>query len=236
MKIGTSIKDIWHALLDAALPEECVVCGRPLVEGEQFLCLHCLYDMPAVEIDDYTDNPLHVTLATVNPVHKAASLFYYRRGGDYARLIHHAKYNERPQLARWLGKTLADRIKPHGFFDDIDALVSVPVSTWKLIRRGYNQSLELAKGISSGCGVPVLDVLGAKRHSTQTRKGASGRRANARGVFYLKNQRGLEDVKHLAIVDDVITTGSTVLECASVIRTASPDIKISVLSGALTII
>lgn len=222
------------SLLDALLPEECVVCGKPLVDGEKYICLHCMLEMPRVDIKDVNDNEVHDTLASTRPLERCASLFRYRRGSPYTRLIQAAKYEGRPDLARWLGRQLAAKLLPLDFFNGIDALVPVPLNRWKMLKRGYNQSLLLAQGIRDVSGVPVLDVLSARRHSTQTKKGAMGRRVNATGIFSVKKPLKLDGCNHVAVVDDVITTGSTMLECVEVLHRYRPAMRVSVLSGALT--
>lgn len=225
---------LFEQLLDALLPEDCVVCERPLVEGERFLCLACSAAIPGLEVNDFTDNAVHETLASTHPVDKAAALFRYRRGSPYTRLIHYAKYNGRPHMARFLGQRLGMKLRDTGFFNGIEALVPVPLNGWRMIKRGYNQSAEIAKGISVYSGIPVVGMLKARRHSTQTFKGAAGRRANAKGIFLVKDVKTVSAYNHIALVDDVITTGSTMLECAEAIRQAVPGIKISVLAAALT--
>lgn len=221
-------------ILDALLPEECVVCEQPLVDGEKFLCLHCRMDIPELHVTDIYDNEVHETLASTHPVEKAVAWFRYRRESPYTRLIHYAKYDERPNLARWVGNRLGGMLEKNGFLNDVDALVPVPLNGWKMMRRGYNQSMEICKGINEVVPCKIEDALKAKRHSTQTRKGAAGRRSNARGVYHLSKPQQLARLEHIALVDDVITTGSTVLACADEIRSVFPSMRISVIAGALT--
>lgn len=221
-------------VLDSLLPEECVVCERPLVDGERFLCLHCQAGMPMVAVDSLTDNVMHETLATTRPVERAASLFRYRKGSPYTRLIHNAKYNSRPHLSRFLGERVGTAFLNKGMFDGVDALVPVPLNSWKMMRRGFNQSREMARAISKVSGVPIADILTARRHTTQTRKNALNRRLNAQGVYGLKRTADAMMYSHVIIVDDVVTTGSTILACADVLRAANPNLTVSVISAALT--
>ena len=233
--MGLTVAKLWSSVLDALLPEDCTVCGRELVEGERYLCLHCEADMPRVPVDSLTDNVVHEKLATVRPVHQAASLFYYRKNSPYVNLIHDAKYNGRPQLARHLGRKLGAAFASKGFFADVDALVPVPLNRWKMMRRGFNQSLRIAEGVSAAAGgTPVLDVLSARRHSTPTRKNAAARQANTKGIYSLRRPEKLHGLNHVVVVDDVITTGSTVLACVEAIRVHFPSMTVSVMSVAAT--
>lgn len=228
------LSHLGQMLLDAVLPELCVVCEKPLVNGERFVCLHCLADMPEIEVDNYNDNFIHEVLASTHPVYKAASWMRYRKGSPYTHIILDAKYKGRPALSRWVGRQLALKLWNTDFFGDVDALVPVPLNGFKMIKRGYNQSKELSKGISKVTGIDVIDVLHARRHATQARKDAASRRENTHGVFSVKNPARLSRYSHIILIDDVITTGSTILACADAIRDCNPGIKISVISAAVT--
>lgn len=234
MNIGVVVRRVVSTLLDVVLPEECVVCETPLVDGERYVCLHCRMQMPVLTATPVTDNAVHTTLATLRPVTKAAAWFRYRRGSPYTRIIHNAKYDGRPQLARWIGRQLATELDGSEFFTDIDALVPVPISRSKMLRRGYNQSERIARGVSDITGIRVANVMRARSHSSQTRRSASSRRRNIEGVYSVKPGVGLPGVSHVAIVDDVITTGSTLLACVDAFRKAYPGVDVSVLAGALT--
>ena len=100
--------------------------------------------------------------------------------------------------------------------------------------RGYNQSEVIALGISRELNIPVGHNLVAKKsHSTQTKKGAYGRWLNAEGIYGVKNESELSG-KHVLVIDDVITTGSTLLACCAAIRAVQPNVAFSVLSLAST--
>ena len=159
-------------LLDLFFPRVCTVCHTPLVEGEDLMCLGCLMELPRVEFDDYRDNELADRLASLRaPIEKAASLYYHMSGTPHVRLIHDAKIQPSPDY-RAQTRTHACRTACHSrIFDDIDVLMPVPLHFTKLWMRGYNQSHEIARGLSDVTGLPIGDNLTASRpHSTQTRK------------------------------------------------------------------
>jgi len=149
-------------------------------------------------------------------------------------LIHDTKYNRRPIVGRKLARIHARELVKSGFFDDIDLLIPIPLHFTKLWRRGYNQSYEIARGLSDVTGLPIGDNLIATRpHPTQTHKNASQRRANSIGTFRVKHPDELESL-HILVVDDVITTGSTILAGLETLHTASPTTRLSAYSLALT--
>lgn len=213
-------------------PRVCEVCGCALVDGEEIMCLGCNAAMPRTRFHLQDFNRLHQRLAGDTRVEKAASWFHYRRESVYSRLIHKAKYHDRPELARKLARLYARELQAANFFDDIDIILPVPMHRVKEWRRGYNQAREIAAGLSDISGVPVGDNLRATRgHRSQTRHGAYARYINVSGIFTVENPDEL-DGRHVLIVDDVATTGSTLLACAEKIRLYSPTARISVLTLA----
>ncbi len=226
---------IWiEDLLRIIFPDVCEVCGHSLVRGEEVLCLNCTLKLPRTKIHRENFNLLHQRLAGSTPICRAGGYFYYYRESDYAELIHRAKYKDRPIIATRLAQHYAKEIKPDSFFDGIDLILPVPLHLTKKIKRGYNQSEAIAKGISKETGIPIAHNLIAKRsHSTQTRKNSYSRWINAQGIYDVIDAQNLTG-KHILIVDDVITTGATMLACCNTIHKASPTTAISVLSLGVT--
>ena len=149
---------------------------------------------------------------------RAFSLFRYHRSSDYAGIIKEIKYYNNPRLAEFLGGQLAEEMVRQGFFDELDAIVYVPLHPRKESRRGYNQSRHIARGISRVSGLPVEDFLRADQpHRSQTNKTLEQRRKNVEGIFSASPSVA---GKRLLLVDDVITTGSTMLACCDVMQQA----------------
>lgn len=221
-------------LLGVIYPDVCEVCGVSLTRGEDTMCLHCLMNMPRTLIHREDFNLLHRRLAGSVPIERAGGYFYYYRESDYARLIHRAKYCGRPVIAGRLGERYAREIVADGFFDGIDMVIPVPLHRFRMIRRGYNQSEAIARGIGRVTGLPVGDNLVAvKGHSSQTRKNSYGRWLNAQHIYTVSRHEQLAG-KHLLVVDDVVTTGATMLACCEVLYRADPSVRISVLALGVT--
>lgn len=224
-----------HGILSLLFPRMCPCCGAVLMSGENIMCLNCLTDMPLTGYHLKADfNPLMQRLMLHPRLERAAAWFHYERRSPYARLIHEAKYNGKSQLAEMLGEQYAAAIAPSGFFDGIDALVPVPLSALKLIRRGYNQSMHIAVGIARATGIDVVNALQARVHSTQTRKDAYRRRAAVSGVYSAKQPLPVAGAAHILLVDDIITTGATITACAEALHKAEPAARLSALALAAT--
>lgn len=223
------------SLLAVIYPEECAVCGTPLVRGEKVMCMQCRTDLPVTNFHLHAEfNPLVERLMCHAPIERAVAMFHYERFSPYARLIHQAKYNGRPSLARHLAMIFAMQLRSEcpELLADVDLLQPVPLSLTKLISRGYNQSFHIARGIAEVADIAVGDRLRARRHSSQTRKDHRQRYLNALGTYSVKED--FTDVTHVLLIDDIITTGATICACAEAIHQNSPATRISVLSLAAT--
>lgn len=229
------LKEWVHPLLSVIYPDICAICGRSLVRGEQLLCTHCNHAMPRLNLFSNDFNEIHKRLYSTNShIDRAGALFAYHREDEYARVIQTMKYRNRPDIGEKLGVMLAQEAEKEGFFNGVDLLIPVPMHWWKESVRGYNQSKEIAAGISKITGLPVGNNLkAARKHGTQTHRSAKMRWENTKGIYSVRKPEQLEG-KHVMIVDDVITTGSTLLHCSEALTTGASNVTVSVCAIAAT--
>ena len=168
------------------------------------------------------------------PIERAAALFYYETGSKVSRPIQLLKYFNRPDLGEELGRFVAHEFQEKEFFEGISYIIPIPLTKERLKKRGYNQSEMIAKGISKVISIPVrTNVIARKKFaSSQTKNDRLERMMNVEDAFILQNTDQLEG-KHILIVDDIVTTGSTVAACGRELGKIR-DIKISVLSIGYT--
>lgn len=219
-------------IVDVVIPDCCIVCGRKLVEGERHVCLHCLATLPRTNSHQLGGDLLGHRLASPDVViEQVVSWFFYTSGAPETALITAAKYNDRRTLAIMNGRLYAGELLSSGFFKGIDCMQPVPLSRWKKWKRGYNQSELIARGINEVTGIPIVNYLKARQHATQTRKNAYQRWMNTLSVYSTTTDHTkVTPPRHILLVDDVLTTGSTILACAIAIHRAFPDALISVLT------
>ena len=225
----------WHRLLDLISPRVCVVCGRRLSATEEVLCNKCNFHLPRT---GFSNNPYENEMAKLFwgqiPVERAAALFHYESHAETANIIYQLKYKDHPEIGPLMGRMMAAELQKEEFFDGIDVIVPVPLTRERLRQRGYNQSEEIAKGVSEITGLPInKDVV--KRtvfQGSQTRRSRWERQENVEYAFQLTHGEPIAG-KHLLIVDDVVTTGATIIACAKELAKAD-NVKISVLSLGLT--
>lgn len=228
------IKEWCDDALRVVFPLVCEVCGRSLSRGENTICMHCKMEMPRTRLHLEDFNTIHQRLAGKAPIDKAGGYIYYYRDSDFARMIQRAKYNNRPSIMAQLTACYVAEILDDGFFEGIDYVQPVPMHWFKKICRGYNQSEVVARAINKAIGIKQCNCLTkVRQRGTQTRKGRFARWLNTRNAYKTKNIDVLRD-KHVLLVDDVITTGATMLACCEAIHKESPTTRISVLSLGVT--
>lgn len=234
-------------LFDLIAPRTCAVCGRRLSVGESVLCAVCHLHLPLTRfwLSPY-DNPMarlfwgQIPLAggeagqRPNSMERAAALFYYEPHAQPSKIIYDLKYHSHRNVAEGMGRIAAQTMKDSGFFDGIDLIVPIPLTRGRQWSRGYNQSREIAKGVSQVTGIPMDDGL-VKRTAfagSQTHRHAWDRAQNVEKVFRLVAPQKAEH-RHILIIDDVVTTGATVASCARQLCQAD-DVRISILSLCFT--
>ena len=229
------LRQLCDSILRMIYPHVCAVCHDSLVEGEQVMCLRCLTELPRTMTHTLTNNTLHERVAAPGvAVDRAAAWFNYARHNEYARIIHDAKYHGMANLAHQCGAIYAREIAGSGFFDGVDLLLPVAMHRQKLRERGYNQARLIAEGIGSVTGIAVGDnLIAAKKHATQTRKNSWQRWINTRDVYTVARPIELEGL-HVMLVDDVITTGATMLACLTAIHDAVHNVTTSFVTLAAT--
>ena len=149
-------------------------------------------------------------------------------------MIYDIKYHDQKEQGELIGQIMVERHQPYGFFDDIDAIVPLPITKKRNWMRGYNQSYQVARGISMETGIPVYNDVVERTHFTksQTHQTAMVRRINVRDAFQLVKAEKIKG-KHLLLIDDVVTTGATIISCAQELAKAE-GVRISVLSIGYT--
>ncbi|MDE6533408.1 MAG: ComF family protein [Muribaculaceae bacterium] len=210
-------------LVNFMFPPECHVCGIRLAPHERFACTGCLRKLPRSGYHRRHLNPMEERFAGLFRFTRATGHFFYTRDSSLSTLIQDMKYRRFPGIGDMLGNLAATELYPTGFFSDTDIVVPVPMHFVKQARRGYNQTDHIARGIGEAAGLPVVRALKAtKPHRTQTSLTREERLANTTDIFTVANP-GLIEGKGVLLVDDVCTTGATIISASEAIWTASPS-------------
>ena len=150
------------------------------------------------------------------------SFLKFSKKGKVQNILHTLKYKNKPELAEYIGKMYANDLKAIQLEEKIDLIIGIPLHKDKQKIRGYNQADAFAKGLSEVLKTPYDEVSLVRQTFTisQTKTGSRFKRfKNIEGVFEVKNMENIEG-RRIALVDDVLTTGSTLEEAGSVLLAA----------------
>ena len=214
-----------HAVLEVLFPRCCPVCDRKLLDEEQVICQDCLATIPRTEhalleqngIDLLFLEQIQKERRTVRYERGAAFAYYNRGRGLCVRtLIERGKFgtHPNPQIFYYLGRLAAQEYIDSDLFDDIDCLVPVPLHPRRLRERGFNQSEYVCKGMSEVLHIPIDNqhLIRMRNNPHQSRSQFDHRKDNVKELFSVRYPEEWKN-KHILLVDDVVTSGSTMFEC-----------------------
>lgn len=229
------MNSLLSTIIDLLAPRFCSVCGKRLKAGEKGLCIDCLMEL---QLSPYCDgkagNALERLFWQGLPIQRAAALMVHDTDSMQRRLVLDMKFRNMPKTGFYFGQIMARQLMGTDFFDGVDVIVPVPIPIMRMLKRGYNQSEQLALGISDVTGIPI-DTRSVRRKNYKThqaRLSIAERADNVKGSFILAKPENLEG-RHVLMVDDVITTVRTLREMGRTLA-AVPGVSLSVLALAVS--
>ncbi len=225
------LKDFSHLLY----PHNCEGCGTDVVNEDAFLCAKCLYNLPVTGFINTPENPVEKAFYGRMNVEKAGAAYYFTKDSLMQHLIFQVKYRNNKNVGIYLGNLLGYQLNETERFNDIDVLVPLPLNAKREFKRGYNQAQLICEGIAEVWPKPIVTSALERiiYTETQTHQTRTSRWENMDGVFQLKDYKQLEG-KHIALVDDVTTTGATLEACGAELLKIN-GLKLSLLTVAYTI-
>ena len=222
------------ALLHLIFPNNCKACREAIPHQLKDICLKCRNEFPRFKENFQEGNELDKLFWGKIKLEKTAAFLKFEKGSKVQEVIHQLKYKGKKELGITLGTMAAIELASYNFFDDIDFLIPVPIHPLKERVRGYNQSEFIATGIHEITDIPVTNKLIKKGINTgsQTRKSRFKRWQNVSSSFTIQDRQAAKG-KHLLLVDDVLTTGSTIEACALELMKIE-GVKVSLLALAYT--
>jgi len=226
------IRTLWTSVLELLLPAHCVACGQPAArDGRFLLCGPCgramaeLIESPYCPRCGRTAGPYAASLDGCAACRDAPPRYDGAiRLGPYLEplrsLILSYKYKRRVELGPLIGRLLAERVAALPWARQVDLVVPVPLHWRRRWWRGFNQAQGLAREIVRGLGgrLAARGLLRVRSTPHQTRLPASRRAANVRGAFAVRSRAPTLEGKTILLVDDVLTSGSTLAECARTLK------------------
>lgn len=230
------IYDFWDDFISLLFPRLCYACGDHLLRNERLICTECYVVIPRTNYHLIKDNPVAQLFWGRCMIEKAAAFSYYNKDSRIRKLIHNLKYKGIKEIGFELGRTYGLSLKSSGFMDDIDVVIPVPLHPSKKRIRGFNQSEIISMGIADAAGLSV-DIKSLVRKmvsATQTKRSRYERWTNVEGIFQVAESQAVSG-KHILLVDDVITTGSTIESCTAELLKYK-GVRVSVIALAFAVV
>lgn len=228
--------NLWDDFISLLFPRLCYACGEHLLRNENLICTGCYVSIPRTNFHTDSKNPVAQLFWGRCLIEKAAAFSFYNRGSRISKLIHNLKYRGIEEIGYLLGRMYAQSLKSSGFTSDIDLIIPVPLHPSRKRVRGFNQSDLIARGIADVTGLSVsADSLSRiKGSTTQTKRSRYERWTNVDGIFHVTEPEVING-KHILLVDDVITTGSTIESCANELLKVK-GVRVSVVAVAYAVV
>jgi competence protein ComFC len=205
-------------IFDFISPRFCVSCNVTLFTDEQFICEKCFSKISLLQTNEIKSE-FNRKFKKDKLVDDYNSLFLFEEKGPLQDLIHNLKYNQKFKIGIFLGEKLGKGKKDIITNWNVDFIIPIPLYHLKKVERGYNQAMYIAKGLNKISKIKINGALvkRVKHTLSQTKLSNDERKENMRGAFKIRNSKSIKG-KNIIIVDDVITTGTTVLELAKVLK------------------
>jgi ComF family protein len=206
------------SFLDFFLPRFCAGCRKKLTANEKVVCAVCFNSIKVVS-EEIRLSEYSRKFSQSKIIDDFFSFFVFEQGKVLQNIIHSMKYRNRFLIGSFLGTQagieFSDKLKNL----NLDFICPVPLHQLKKAERGYNQAFYIAKGLSRQVKIPLnAGLIKRKKFTqTQTKMNAKEREENIKDAFFIKNKNKVRG-KNFLLIDDLITTGSTVKECGRVLK------------------
>ncbi len=227
--IKKAVADIFHLLY----PRLCPGCGNELGKTET-ICLSCIHDLPLTGFCNHAGNPVEKIFWGRLPVTDASAYLYFTKRSILQNLMHAFKYRGNIAVGQFLGRRMGEALTRSGRYNDIDAIVPLPLFYKKERKRGYNQAAVLSSGIAEITGFELFSdiIVRLGPAPSQTKRNREQRWQNTEAQFELRQPQKIAG-KQVLLVDDVITTGATLESCGMELLKA-PGLRLSIAALAYT--
>ena len=209
-------------MLDLFYPNKCPVCGQIVSDGV-VICDRCLHRLNRTEQAYMRGNLTEDMFHAMPKFVRGAVFFFFEHGSAWHRVLHEMKYGRLadPHIAYALAQEAARDFIQSDFFDGIDVFMPVPLHPRRFRERGFNQSEWICRALTEVTGIPTdtTHLFRVRNNDHQAKMTMDERQINVRGIFELRYPEDLYR-KHIMLVDDIITTGSTLRSCMTALGPA----------------
>lgn len=226
---------MFQHLFNLVFPKKCLGCNETLINTKHYICTECLHSLDFVTVGSHSNPTLLTRFFGKLPLVSSNGLIYYDKKEVSHNLIHELKYKDQQNIGILFAELTFEKYKNHIAFKEVDELVAVPLHKKKEKERGYNQLDSFGKRLSELTGIPYnKERLTRNFYTTpQAMKKNLLLRNSIKADLFSVNYNESDNGKHFMILDDVVTTGST-LERLGKELLKIPNSKISTFFMAVT--
>ena len=224
---------MFKSLVNLFFPPVCAGCHSFLLWNENEICTLCRHNIPLTNHHLNPENEAFKKFYGRIPVEYASALLYFHKRGIVQELIHNLKYKGQEEIGTVLGEWYAEDLKNLEIIRSVDEIIPVPLHKRKLRERGYNQVTNFGLSLSKNLNISYNPNLLVRNiySKTQSKKNLLNRSDGIETIFDVAFTEKDHD-KHFLLIDDVITTGSTLEACSHALLKI-PGAKISIVCMAM---
>lgn len=202
---------MWQEVLNMLFPKKCINCEIIIPSSQLYLCEVCKTKLPFTGIILNNENYLCEKLNLITKIESASALLNFTKNNITQKLIHHLKYKNMPELGEWLAEIWFQNNKDNPFLKKIETVIPVPIHPKRLKNRNYNQLTLCGKRLADllNCEYDEYTLKRIYHLKSQTQSGKYERMERMKNTFQRTNSKK----SHFLLVDDVFTTGSTLIYC-----------------------
>jgi ComF family protein len=226
---------MFKSLVNLFFPKVCAGCDSFLLLNENVICSACRHEIPLTHHHRVAENEAYKKFYGKIPVEFVAAHAYYHKKGIVQEMIHNLKYKGHEEVGMVIGEWFSEDLKPLPILKTIDEIIPVPLHKRKLRERGYNQVTAFGKALSENLGVHLNEDLLVRNvySKTQTKKNLLKRTEIGTQLIFDVHFSEKDHHKHFLLIDDVLTTGSTLEACGRALLKI-PGAKVSIICMAMS--
>lgn len=222
-------------LRDLFVPNRCLHCKSIIPQNTSFLCVDCHQQLEFTDFINYPNNPLKKLFLGKVEIIDAGALYFYQKNSPIQTLLKALKYHGLQDFGQYAAKAIIDELKISTQFKNIDIVIPVPLHHKKEKKRGYNQVDVLAKSIAKNIRAKYVKdgLIKTENNKSQTKQNKEERHKSVQNLFKANPKHSFHQ-QNILLIDDVLTTGATLISCAKALRELN-NVKISIITIACVV-